>query len=84
MLRGKERRGEDTPRGKSGGEGSGATRGEAQKQEVAGLALSGGGSAALPAVRRSRGAGRRWKTTGLLCNFRKFRGPTVKLKYLLN
>jgi len=29
------RRGEDTARGKSGGEGSGATRGEAQKQEVA-------------------------------------------------
>ena len=31
--------------------------GDQRKQEVAGLALSGGGSAALPAVRRSRGAG---------------------------
>ena len=30
--------------------------GDQRKQEVGGLALSGGGSAALPAVRRSRGA----------------------------
>ena len=56
------RRGEDMARGKSGGEGSGATRGEAQKQEVAlEMAQSGGGSAALPADRGNMEAGRRKK-----------------------
>ena len=56
------RGGGDTTRGKSSGEGSGATRGEAQKQEVAlEMAQSGGGSAALPADRGNREAGWRKK-----------------------
>ena len=58
------RRGEDTARGKSGGEGSGATRGEAQKQEVAlETALSGGRRCGAPVIGetdRQAGGGRRW------------------------
>ena len=39
--------------------------GDQRKQEVAGLALSGGDSAAFSAVRRSRGAGWRKETVDL-------------------
>ena len=41
-----------------------------------GMALSGGSSAALLAVRESREAGWRWKK-GLVCNFRNSRDPTI-------
>ena len=45
-----------------------------RKQEVASRpAPSGGGG-----DRESREAGRRWKMTGLLCNFRKFQGSYCK------
>ena len=40
----------------------------------AAAALNSGGD------RESREAGRRWKTTGLLCNFRKFQGSYCKTK----
>ena len=47
------------------------------KLEVAGLALSGGGSAASPALREEAGEQAGGRRSGLVCNFRNSRDPTV-------